>query len=428
MADAYTNYKVYFEDKKTGYYEKDNVLYFIAEVERTNKKLKKIHYEGKAMLLVNNLIKDYLSESINLDFNEFGFNGKLKDDLEFYFKNNKFINISNLKTRVLINRANGKIYRYVIAVSKDELAIKQKTITSNNENIQFYLTDFFKNAKKSKKLETLISYYKELGLIEDSIIYQKSLLSKEINLVNYFRNTDPYKEREVLRKVINGDRNLNLLEVLPANKEIMNDLIIKYKNDSISYLTLLFTSLVNTDNLNLIKKEDINLPMKNLNEYLDLIKLLESSNDKVLNSSRILKLSKKTLGHLNIDKSLSSKENSYFVSARDYFNKGIKPKEIISLLSKSIEVSPNHSDSWAYLGAILMSQNKIKEALIIYNQAYQINSENIETMAGIADCYHRLGFNSLANSYAKYLVILNRDLNSKYVNKIIKKIKKENNV
>jgi tetratricopeptide (TPR) repeat protein len=85
-------------------------------------------------------------------------------------------------------------------------------------------------------------------------------------------------------------------------------------------------------------------------------------------------------------------------------------------------VSPRHLDSWEYLGALLFAFGRTEEALVTYNQLYQLDSSNLETMAHIAECYYHLGFPGLARSYANHLEILNAKVRIPVVNRIIQMI------
>ena len=135
-----------------------------------------------------------------------------------------------------------------------------------------------------------------------------------------------------------------------------------------------------------------------------------------------MQLTLKTFGHLKIDTNLSREPNTYFQEASALFRKGQEPDRIEKLLVRSLATSPRHLDSWEYLGALLFALGRTEEALIVYNQLYQLDSSNLETAAHIAECYHHLGFSGLARSYANHLEILNVESRIPIVNKIIQLI------
>jgi len=439
--DAYITYKTYFEDESTGFYSKENFIFFIAEVEIASRKVKRSYYEAKAMLLVNDLLKKYIIEGLVLpEKNDIPYEGKLRAKINELFKSGNYvdINISNIRGRIIENWSKNNIYRYVYAVPVHQLEKQRKQLNKNTEDIGFYVYKVFEQAKEEDQYHELMTFYLELGLIEDAMHYQKQILKNKYNLINFYYPKNPFLERKELRKILtyasNNNKNLDTdaINTLPGNFEIITHVInSKYKGDPLASIIFYFTLLPDTpekkhrviferiiENINSLKKY-----YQSFKEYSLMLQTLRNGMDKsFFEQNDVLAYSSLTLGHLEFDNTLSGKTNQYFEEADGFFQKGINKEKIKQLLLKSISISPRHSDSWNYLGAVLLVDNFVKEALILHTQAYQIDNSNIETIAHIADCYYRLNYKTLANNYAEHLKLLNKNIGNNFVNKIIQKI------
>jgi tetratricopeptide (TPR) repeat protein len=162
-------------------------------------------------------------------------------------------------------------------------------------------------------------------------------------------------------------------------------------------------------------------------QYADLLKHLAVKVDEhIFSQNIVLYYAYRTLGHLDIDPTLGGEANPYFEEAKTLFMKGQDVDRIMHLLAQSLEVSPRHTDSWNYLGAVLTAQKKFEDALVLHTQAYQIDKGDLETAANIADCYYRLHYPNLASSYAHQILRFNSDRDNAFANKIAKKILEKN--
>ena len=441
--DAYVIYKSYFDKKSTGVYSKENVVFVIAETKIISKRLKRTHYEGRAMLLVKDLLKKYITKDLKLpEKNGMPSKGALKDKIIELINSGDYIdiNISNIRGRILENRPDNNIYRYVYAVPADQLAKYKKDISAKVTDVGYFIGKVIEQAKKNEQYNKLITYYLELGLIEDAIYCQKQLIKNKYDITNYYIPKNPFNERQELRKVISHASkqesiDTDIIKGLPGNYEIITQIInSEYKDDPLASVVLYLTSLPDTpEDKYKYATENIS---KNINSIIannkiisEYSSLLQSMRDDIDTSFfkqyDVLYYSFITCGHLEFDNSLSSETNKYFKEAEDLFSKGKNIEKIIKLLVKSLSKSPRHSKSWNYLGAALTAKNQFKEALIVHIQAYQIGNSDIEVMANMADSYHKLHFNLLAKKYAEHLNILNKDINNNFVNKVIRNINLE---
>lgn len=442
--DAYITYKVSLLEKTTGTYEQDGFVFFIADIEIDNKRVKKGVYEGKAMLKVKDLIKKYLSDELRLNKSSLKrYRGPIRKKIDSLIAtNNHFdFNMKNLHGRVLVNqsvRKNGcRYYRYVFSVALDIIKKKKKELSSVEVNAAYLVRKVFLQAKNNDQHQELISYYLEMGLWEDAIYFQRKILSATFWLVNYYQTSNAIEERKYLRKILSDSEQLSdpaaVLKRLPGNIEALDAIINGMKKDQ-----LLEKIVLQITKLPAISNDDLQQEYKNLNqkivvadegssairEYAQILSGIQAVKEKNnFSKGGILYNSVVSLGHLEIDNSLSKKENNFFLSAQQLFRTGGNKQKIQDLLIQSILASPRHADSWNYLGALMTASNRLYEAIVFHTQAYFIDNSNLETMANIADCYLRLGKKKLAMNYAVYMEILNQKTNNWFVDKIILKIK-----
>lgn len=419
LSSSHLIYEKNFKKIDSGIYEKEDILFTVCNINTANSSLKKNNLEAKCMISSKSLLKNYILDSIAIE-HSFNYTNQLKKDFESFIKTKFSMNFEfSFQTRILSNNFQKKMYRYVVALSKDEVIQvknKYKMISINSND---YLDDYLKYLEYNKEYEKLHEFYKNNGLYESSILTNKINLSQIYYLNNYYFINNSFGERNLLRKILKEkDFKISYLKDLPANKEILSSLSANSKslNDQI-----IFKLVALIDNY---EKKDF---FKTLSDYADsnLVNLYKVLNEDIIffEQTPILRNVKKTFGHMYIDDKLSNKSNEYFQKADSLFKNGQNPEKILNYLVSSINISPNHFNSWDYLGAILKNQAKYKEALIIFNQAYQLNHNN-EVLANISDCYYELGFTVLAKNNIFYLEILNKNEKNKIIEKIINKIKK----
>ena len=61
---AWVSYQACCEDSSTGFYEYNEHVFFVAEIEITSKSRKRLHWQGKAMLEVGRLMRRYLVRGV----------------------------------------------------------------------------------------------------------------------------------------------------------------------------------------------------------------------------------------------------------------------------------------------------------------------------------------------------------------------------
>ncbi|WP_455756450.1 tetratricopeptide repeat protein [Sulfurimonas sp.] len=128
-----------------------------------------------------------------------------------------------------------------------------------------------------------------------------------------------------------------------------------------------------------------------------------------------------SFGHFNINKKLSSKQDSDYTEAKKLFDDGKDLDKIIILLAKSLNNNPNHKQTYKYLAISLKAKKMYYEALAILNQLLRLDKDDFVIKAHIVDCYYELGYKDLSKNYAKYIEILNTN-NNEFINKVLIKI------
>jgi len=436
---AWVSYQACCEDSPTGFYERNEHVFFVAEVEITSKNRKRLHWEGKAMLEVGRLLRQYLVRGVeNIGAKEIPFDGPIRERIEQLLDENRHASsaVKNLRTRILVNKPVERVYRYVVTAKKADLEQQRGSVTTNARDIAYLVRLAFADAKENEKYFELAAFYLELGLVEDALFYRNAQLSADYHLVNYFWPRDPYRIYTALRG-FTSDRqdgsvpDFDLLYELPGNYQLLSDLV-SYKliedplASAVGFLTLLpdsdgdkYAASLADLNAQLSRLDSYH---QNFAEYIEMLGRLadlRNTEDTVFHQSPLLRLTLKTFGHLKMAGDLPSDANHYFEEAHTLFTAGREPERIKQLLVLSLTESPRHVDSWEHLAALLFWQKKVEEALIAYTQLYQLDNSNLETMAHIAECYDRLDFKGLSRSYAEHLPILNQDIGNDKVTEII---------
>ncbi|MCK5681052.1 hypothetical protein KAI46_09630 [bacterium] len=443
---AYVTYEALLSEKTTGTYSEDGFVFFIVNIEISGRRVNRNIYEGRAMLRVKDLVKKFFTGGITVNTSGIeNYKGPIRDKIDGLLSSNNVhdFNMNNLRGRILVNQAvkkNGKrYYRYVFSVADDVAKKKKKELSSVEIDIAYLVRKTFQEALVKDQYQELVSYYLEMGLWEDAIYFQRKILSKKFNLVNYYHSIDPMTERKCLRMLLEDTTHItepaSILKKLPGNIDALNSII--NKTDDPHPLKKVVLQLAK---LPAVSKKDLDRNYNKLNkliaiigngaglsEYLQVVKGIQQRvKTHCFTSDIIIQNSFLALGHLNMDETLKKSENNFFQSAIQHFKKGGDKNMIRRLLVQSIRESPRHAESWNYLGAIMTAENLSYEAVVLHTQAYYLDNNNLETMANLADCYLRLGKKNLALNYATYLEILNYKVKSKFVSKVILKIKREN--
>ena len=104
---AWVSYQTCCEDSPTGFYEHEEHVFFVAEVEITSKNRKCLHWQGKAMLEVGRLVRQYLVRGVeNIATKEIPFHGPIRERIEQLLDDSRhaFSAVRNLPTRILVNK------------------------------------------------------------------------------------------------------------------------------------------------------------------------------------------------------------------------------------------------------------------------------------------------------------------------------------
>ena len=443
---AYVTYEALLSEKTTGTYSEDGFVFFIVDIEISGRRVNRKVYEGQAMLRVKDLIKIFFTQGISINTSGIeNYKGPIRHKIDGLLSANNThdFKMNNLQGRVLVNEAvkkNGKrYYRYVFSIADEVVKKKKKELSSVEIDIAYLVRKTFQEALVKDQYQELASYYLEMGLWEDAICFQRKTLSQKFNLVNYYHSIDPMAERKCLRALLEDATHIGdpaiILKKLPGNINALNVIISAYDNQPpLNKVILQLTKLP------AVSEKDLAQNYKKLNEllstigsgdglveYLQVVEGLQMqkgthsfTNENIIRNSFI------ALGHLNMDETLKKSENNFFHSAIQHFKKGGDKNIIRQLLVKSIRESPRHAESWNYLGALMTAEDLPYEAVVLHTQAYYLDNNNLETMANLADCYLRLGKKNLAMNYAVYMNILNEKVKSKFVSKVILKIKRGN--
>ena len=440
--DAWVDYQVCCEEKRAGAYEDEEFVFFLVEVDITSTKVDEMHWEGEAMLAMGGVIRNYLTDGVkSLDIEQIPYKGKIREQIRTLIQTNSHASaaIEKLQMSILVNERQERIYRYVAAVKKKDLERQKLVFVKDLNKLDYLVLRVFQDATASEKHEELVAYYLESGLVEDALYFASQQLSSRYHLVNFYHTDNPYRDFALLRDVVsrsraNEEMDPSLLQKLPGNAEILSALIRdELDGDSLGRAIAAFSMLPDTDTegyqkaFSGLKNELLELSgdYPNIKEYirvLDTLAQLQTDQRLLFSATGLMQLTWKTFGHLRIDTSLPKESNTYFQEASTLFQKGQQPDRIEKLLVQSLAVSPRHLASWEYLGALLFALGRKEEALVTYNQLYQLDSSNLETMAHIAECYYHLGFPGLARSYANHLEILNAKARIPVVNRIIQMI------
>jgi len=442
--DAWVGYQVCSEENRPGTYEYEEFVFFLVEVDITTTEVDEMHWEGEAMLAMGDAIRSYLTDGVkSFDIEQIPYKGKIREQIRTLIQNNSHASavIEKLRMSILVNERQERIYRYVAAVKKKDLERQKLVFIEDLNKLDYLVLRVFQDATASEQHEELAVYYLESGLVEDALYFASQRLSSQYHLVNFYHTDNPYRDFAVLRDVVNRSRaneelDPALLQQLPGNAEILSALIRdELDGDPLGRAVATFSMLPDTDTEDYqktfsgLKNELLKLSgdYPNIKEYirvLDTLAKLQTGRGPgpLFSSTGLMQLTLKTFGHLRIDTSLAKESNTYFQEASTLFQKGQQPDRIEKLLVRSLAVSPRHLDSWEYLGALLFALGRKEEALVTYNQLYQLDRSNLETMAHIAECYYHLGFPGLARSHANHLEILNANVRIPVVNRIIQMI------
>jgi len=440
-ADAFVGYKVCCAQKPSGIYPHESFVYFISLETMGDKHVKRRIYEGKMMLQFKKQLSSYLSQDLtSISAKDIPYDGELGSRIKDAINTNVHIDtyIKNLNTHILVNQAKrteagNKAYHYVVAVpavklEKQRSVVNQerKQLLSHQDPLQIerIVRELIADAVEEGQYEDLMVWHLELGLFEDALYYQKKFLSKKLHLVNFYDSSNPYADRMAMRRInsmLQSNERINpeFLRQLPAAQEIINGLLSSdYSDDAMASIVLLMTMLVDT-NTNEVdvaygsikeKISSINEKYPLIREYsqlMDHYRTLQQTENTIFNSSPLFNMVLRTTGHLMLAPETKDKETPEFRKARILFDNGRNPDQILDLLLKSLVNAPGHKPSWDYLGAILLSQKRYSEALIIYNQFYQLDNSNHEIMKHIAKCYEQLGLGQMAAQYIAHFSRMN---------------------
>jgi len=127
-SSAWVSYQACCEDSPTGFYEYGEHVFFVAEVEITSKNRKRLHWQGKAMLEVGRLVRQYLVRGVKIiGAKEIPFHDPIREEIEQLLDDNQHASsaVRNLRARILVNKPVERIYRYVAAAKKTDLVLNK---------------------------------------------------------------------------------------------------------------------------------------------------------------------------------------------------------------------------------------------------------------------------------------------------------------
>lgn len=424
----------FYAKASAGVYEKDHWIVVIATVPVTSRKQAAIHYEGKAMLQTQALLKKHVLKNTDLSvFKQHGFHGRLAIDLNTLIDSGRFyqFSLNAISTRLIENRVINKQHRRVTLLNKDELAAPRMKV-SVAANQKLLINALISAAQLKANNALLAEYYFDLGLIREAYYYKIQQLNQHYYLVNYPAiDTTPFQSRHYLRQILASspdNLDVSLLKKLPANPELFAQL--KKQLDASDRLgkslldLLLMPALAEEDRAAQFDKVnqaiDYLTPARSIVKELSLLKNSKHSSAD-LTLPDIVTTALQQQGFLIIDKSYRADSNTYFVQAKSLFAQGRAINTVIELLYKSIKASPRHAQSWVYLGSALKYKKQYMSALACFQQASLLDHNDLETQANIADIYLQLKQFSLAQAYLYYLQPPD-SAPSTYVKKVINQI------
>jgi hypothetical protein len=151
---AWVSYQACCEDSPTGFYEHNEHVFFVAEVEITSKNRKRLHWEGKAMLEVGRLVRKYLVFGVeNIGAEEIPFRGPIRVRIEQLLADSRHASsaVKNLRTRILVNKPVERVYRYVAAAKKADLEQQKGSVTTSARDIGYLARLAFAGAQENEK-------------------------------------------------------------------------------------------------------------------------------------------------------------------------------------------------------------------------------------------------------------------------------------
>ena len=130
-SSAWVSYQACCEDSSTGFYEYNEHVLFVAEIEITSKSRRRLHWQGKAMLEVGRLMRQYLVRGVaHIGAKEIPFRGPIRERIEQLLADSRHATdaVKNLSTRILVNKPVERVYRYVATASKADLEQQKERV------------------------------------------------------------------------------------------------------------------------------------------------------------------------------------------------------------------------------------------------------------------------------------------------------------
>ena len=140
---------------------------------------------------------------------------------------------------------------------------------------------------------------------------------------------------------------------------------------------------INPDNVNYIKyKAQICCETNRLSEAIKLLDGLLEENSNILDYINDIEV----LRYYTLAKAIKDRQKSAYYLAQ-YFLKAGDKQRAVKELNQNISVNPRAYHSMTLLADIYFKQNKLAEAMDLYEKAYKIKKNNPETLVGIANMY-----------------------------------------
>ena len=412
LNNAQNIYADKYKNIEQGVYIDDDIVFVVVVIKD---KLKNNLYEATGMLRSKSLIVNYI-ENKKLPSNKFKLvESQYLSDVIAERENIHSFSIKNL--RVLDNRKDKNVYRYVIAFTKNELEILGKKISSTDNrskrNISI-IRDMKQSYYDNEDTENIRKILLEIGSIEPLIALMNSEIVYEYNIEIFLAIKDYIallqKIEKVNQLISEGilEKQTGISEVLslcPGNYKALKALksFFKKNNNPVSEqiinLTLKAYSLETK-----LEFDGINALTSNktaLNEYEKLLSTLEAYLQKNQKSKSIAeKYVRRTLGHVNFGEHCNKSSNRYLEEAKRLFDEKRDLEKVISSLYVSTQISPANMDAWHYLGKAMQSQRKFELSVIYLNQALLLSPQNVSVKVDLSLTYNYLHFNNLAKGIA----------------------------
>ena len=430
LRDPVALYQKKYLNTQAGVFEDKEWLFVIANISITSSKQPAMHYEGKAMLQTQALMKEYILNRADLKpLLAHGIKGTLGADINARIQQGRFYDfrLNDFSIRVIESRVIKNHRRRVSVFRADDL--QGVLIRFSTEfDMQQLINQLLMTAERGENNALLAQYYFDLGLLRAAYFYKIQQLSQIYYLVNYPAPVkSPFKSRKLLRTILTTnpkDYELSWLKDLPANPELFD--VIQQQLEPTDWLgksvlaLLLMPATANPDQfdkviqaLNHLSPDDI---VKNELHFLEQNSAKLSSNEILAD---VLLTSLKNHGFLMMDESYNAESNPAFFQAKTLFSQGKSIDRVIELLCQSIKTSPRHVASWVYLGSALKYKKQYVAALAVFQQASLLDHQDIETQANIADLYLQLKQFSIAQAYLYVLQKHPIKNSSSYVQKVI---------